>query len=304
MSNLNLLRPSAIFTKVVQLGSFKAAALEFGMSQSVVSQSVTDLEASLGVQLLYRTTRKLTVTEAGRRFFENTTMALSGLDLAIGAVKGDADAVQGTLRLTAPTILASPAFAKFIKRFTDTYPNLTLKIDLTDTHKDLIDDRCDLGIRITNPDQTIKGARLIFSTHGCLCGSRALAAALANGEALENLCFIRTPEMGKKLSLTPIGGGKKREIRPVRTLEVNSGQLVRTLVEEGAGFAVFPNFAIREALASGQMVQLLPQWTTGKYGFFTVLASRNAELSIANKFADDLCEFLNSQSSLPSDIQS
>ncbi|MBY6162219.1 LysR family transcriptional regulator [Mameliella alba] len=294
MRNIALLRPSVIFVAVVREGSFNAAAKALGISAPVVSQSVSDLEAKLGAQLLYRTTRKLTLTESGQRYFRQIAGMVEGFDSAVAEVSARSKDLRGRLRLSGPTVLASHHFAAFVQAYRAAFPGVALEIDLTDEHRDLIDERYDLVLRISGLDEPAKGARLLFETRGVVCAAPSVAP-MKDPAALEGMCWIRTPIMSGPLTLWPRGGGDGVTLAPTEQVPVNSGQLVRALVDKGMGFAVYPAFAVREALAEGRLIDLVPDWHAGKRGLFGILAARNAELSIANGFLEGLAAHLDAR---------
>lgn len=286
MHNLDLLKPAFVFATVVHEGSFRRAARTLGLSPSVVSQSVSALESALGVQLLYRSTRKLTLTEAGEGYFSRIAPSLEHIEQANGHMLEGRSGAVGRLRISAPTVIASRKFAGYLRQYREENPGVSLEVDLSDDLRDAIDDRFDLIVRIAGLDEQIKGAQLMFRTSGIICANSSCAGRVSTPADLADLCWIKTPSMGNALSVLREGNRTPATVSPKDVIVVNSGQLVRELVDAGVGFAVFPDFAIQEALQSSGVVNLLPGCTAGERGFFAIHSARNAKLSIARSFVD------------------
>lgn len=286
MHNLDLLKPAAIFATVVHEGSFRRAAKLLNLSPSVVSQAVTALEAQLGAQLLYRSTRKLTLTHLGETYFQELAAALERIGVATQEVQGNRTNPAGRLRISAPTVIASSKFAGYLGLYRERAPDVEIEIDLSDELRDAIDDRFDLVLRISELDMPTKGAELMFRTSGLLCASPRYFQQLSGPQELEQLCWIRPPTLGPGLSTLSLRDRAEERITPSDSIVVNSGQLVRELLDKGTGFAVFPDFAISEALEKGELVNILPDWTAGERGLFAVHSASNAKLSIARGFVE------------------
>jgi DNA-binding transcriptional LysR family regulator len=150
----------------------------------------------------------------------------------------------------------------------------------------------DVVIRVARPDDATKGAKLLFETEALVCASATHYAPLSTPETLATACWIKTPMMDNTVTLHHRDGGSTERVQSLKSMEVNSGQLVRQLVDQGAGFALFPPFAVRHGLNTGQLINLLPDWHAGRRGFFTILTARNAHLSVGRAFVDGLATFL------------
>ena len=140
----------AVFVQVVEAGSFTAAAEQIGVSKAVISKYVSRLEQRLGARLLQRTTRRLTLTEAGEALFQRGAGALAVLEQAEQEVARLTGAPRGRLRVTAPTYFGGSTLAPLLKDFIKRYPEITLELDLDDRITDLVRDRFDVAVRISN----------------------------------------------------------------------------------------------------------------------------------------------------------
>jgi DNA-binding transcriptional LysR family regulator len=135
---LDYLRAIAVFAKTVELGSFRGAARSLGLSPSVVSHHVAQLEAALDVALLYRTTRRLALTDAGKELFEAARDMVAAAERGLGVVSRDADNPTGTLRIAAPASLLSDALYADLAAFCAAFPRVTLAMELSDVQIDMI----------------------------------------------------------------------------------------------------------------------------------------------------------------------
>ena len=136
-----------IFTRVVELDGFSAAAKALRMPKSTMSRRVSDLEARLGVRLLQRTTRKMSLTDVGREYYARTARIIEELQEADSLVEQAQEEPSGTLRITAPADLANNFFSGIIAEFLATYPSVSIALDLSQRMVDLIEEGIDLALR-------------------------------------------------------------------------------------------------------------------------------------------------------------
>jgi len=142
---IDRLRQMAIFAKTIDHGSFRAAAKELRLSPSVVSHHISQLEESLGVALLYRSTRKLSLTSEGERLLVAARNMLQAVETELVDLSSSANTPSGELRLTMPSVLSQSHFTDRIAAFSKAYPRITLSLDFSDTRRALIDDGFDLA---------------------------------------------------------------------------------------------------------------------------------------------------------------
>jgi DNA-binding transcriptional LysR family regulator len=151
MHDLDLLRPSVAFAMVVEAGSFKGAAERLGLSAPYVSQLISDLEARLGRQLLYRSTRSISLTDSGAKFLIHARTLAEAFREGIADVREERLGLSGSLRVSAPTVLVSPVFTRLVQRFAQQHPDLHMQIDFDDKAVDPVASRVDLAIRVGDP---------------------------------------------------------------------------------------------------------------------------------------------------------
>ena len=285
--DLSLLKPAVVFATVVEAGSFRAGAERLGLSAAYVSQLVADLETRLGRQLLYRSTRKLALSSDGELFLGQARRLTEALEAGEALFREAEAGLTGRLRLSVPSVLATPAFAAIVDAFQARHPGLCLDLRLDDDPVDPLEGRIDLAIRIGPPAEDGRPARLLFRTQGVICAAPDAAQTLREPADLAGLRWIKTPAMGASLTLRD-SAGEQAELRSDEVLVTNNGQLALHLVRRGTGWAVFPEFAVREALAQGVVARVLPDWSVPEVGVWGLHSARSAGLSTGRVFLDFL----------------
>ena len=259
---IDQLRPMAVFARTVESGSFRAAAKALNLSPSVVSHHVAQLEGRLGVPLLYRSTRSLSLTPDGERLYEAARTMLTAAEAGLDAISGRSSDPTGELRLTAPAVLASGSLIDDIAAFSEKFPKIRLSINFTDQRRDLIADGIDIAIRIGwLEDSTLKLKKLYEVKRKLLAAPGYLAKRklprsptdLADWEWLQ-LSMVR-PESTFTSSR---GASHRLEFKP-RLLADDAIALYR-LSRAGLGLAVLPDFLAASDIELGHIVEVLPAW--------------------------------------------
>lgn len=288
MNDLEILRPAAVFAYVVEAGSFRGAADQLGLSAPYVSQLVADLETRLGRQLLYRSTRKISLSSDGERFLPTAQAIAQSLRDGVGAFRDHAGQLQGKLRLNVPTVLAAPLFAKIIAEFQERHPAIALSVTLDDHMVDPLDRQADLTIRIGDPAAQTHGAVKLFETRGVVCTSHQLADDVKMVRDLADLRWIKTPDMPKRITFDRIvpkaGFAQNFAVEAQSHLVTNSAQLAKELVQKSVGWAIFPEFSIQLAVTQGYLAHVVPEWATTPVGVYCVYSARQSSLSNAQSF--------------------
>jgi DNA-binding transcriptional LysR family regulator len=268
----------AIFVKVVDVGSFTGAADALELSQPVVSKSVTRLEQRLGVRLLNRTTRRISLTEAGSELYRQASKAIALLDDAqvdIGRYQAEP---RGTLRISAPTSFTLLHLRRRLAQFLERYPHVTLELVLEDRVVDIVEEGFDAAIRISVLASSSVIARRLAPCKQVICASPVYIERHGAPEALEDLlahnCIVYT--LGRDARSWRVLGEDGGEIQlPVRgNAYVNSGELEQVLALEGVGIAMLPTFYVGDALREGKLVRLLEHVRLPEIGVYVVYADR------------------------------
>lgn len=264
-----------IFARVAATGSMSEAGRALGLSPAVVSKSIRRLEEQLGVRLLQRTTRKITLTETGRGYYERLVPVLAGVEEAEAFVEGQTSALTGRLRVSAPTSFGRMHIAPHLASFMQENPGLEVELILSDAFVDIVADGFDLAVRIGELADSSLVARRLAPVRRLLCASRAYVernGAPASLKALEgHVCL--PAHNGEHWRLEGPEGAVA--FRPVGRLVTNSSEVIREAVLAGMGIALRSTWDIGPELAAGELVQVLPEYKSPEnVGLFAVYASR------------------------------
>jgi len=248
------------FVQVFDAGGFSAAARQHGRSKALLSKYVTDLEDYLGVRLMNRTTRKLSLTEAGEVYYREASALLQQLDELDATITEQTSEPRGLLRVSAPRNFGESTLAPAIYQFLCAHPKVTLDLRLEDRYVDLVDEGVDVALRISTLADSALIARKIADMHVVVSGAPALIERVgrpAHPDDLRHLpCIVdvnlqgqsnwRFSEDGRTISV-PVSG-------PVR---VNSPLAARTAAAMGLGFVVLPSYLADPLVARGELVPIL-----------------------------------------------
>ncbi|WP_421854091.1 LysR family transcriptional regulator [Oricola sp.] len=253
-----------VFQSVVDAGGFSAAARRLGTTQPSVSRRVAALEQSLGVVLFQRSTRRLTLTEAGQTFSDRIRVVLEDLDNATQAVRQTLSAPSGLLRVSAPTTLGHREIAPLLPAFHAQYPDIHVGLFLSDSYRDLIGEGYDVAIRFGVQKDSDLIARQISMSHSLICASPdylAHHAEILRPDDLEGhncLLFRQGPgrnewnfARGKETATVSVAG----------SLFSDTADALLSAGIAGLGIVHLPSWAVRSALRRGSLVELLPDWT-------------------------------------------
>jgi DNA-binding transcriptional LysR family regulator len=253
----------AVFARVVEAESFSGAARALGLSKSAVSKRVSGLEQRLGLRLLNRTTRRLSLTEAGAAFYQGCQRVVAEAAAAERAVSHLASAPRGRLKVNAPMSFGvchlGPALPDFLAR----YPELTVELTLNDRVVDLIEEGFDIAIRIAPLTETSLVARRLAPNRSLLCAAPAYLKARGRpgsvAELSHHACLLYSYQaVGDLWSLK--GPEGERRVRVSGPLRVNNGDAILAAALGGLGIALLPGFICGDDLRAGRLVRILPDW--------------------------------------------
>lgn len=289
---LDQLRQIAIFAKTIDHGSFRAAAKALRLSPSVVSHHITQLEEQLGVALLYRSTRKLSLTRDGERLIGAARKMMDAAEAGLQAVSERAPQPSGELRVTAPAVLAQSAIVKRIAEFSKTYPGVHLTLDFTDLRREVIGNGIDVALRMGwLKDSTLK-ARKLYDVDRCLIAAKSYLEARADPATpkdLEDWDWLELTQV-KLTSKFQKSGHQPITLKPSPNLSVNDAHALYHLARSGAGLAIIPEFLAHEDIAAGIIQKVLPDWNTYPVGVFAVWPPNAPKESLTALFVKFLAE--------------
>ncbi len=261
---MDRLRGMETFVTVVESGSFTAAAARLEMSAVMVGKYVALLESRLGTRLLERNTRRQSVTDAGRVFFEEAKRVLEQVNLAESAVERLRAAPAGTLRVTAPTSFGGCAIAPLVATFLQRFPDVRVELDLTNRMVDLVDEGVDLAIRIGDVRNDDLVAKYLCPYRMAICAAPDYLARHGTpqtpADLVDHLCLSHTVWTARNEWRLP---GVEGEVRWKRDaiLRCNDGYGLRMAARAGAGLLLQPEVLVAEELASGRLVRVLENFT-------------------------------------------
>ncbi|MGC0153390.1 LysR family transcriptional regulator [Chromobacterium vaccinii] len=269
-----------VFLEVVEAGSITAAAARLATSKSQVSKQLSRLEAQLGVQLLYRSTRRLTPTEAGRAYLDYCRRLRVLLRESTAALRGLNEEAAGTVRLTVPQMFASVFGAELLLAFHQQYPAITVELDISLAERDLEESGFDLAIRSAPALPPHLVARCLFFTRDWVVASPALLAG--RGEPREPGALARLPcvvhasyHRGARWLFER--AGRVEEVEVSHWLQASDYSLNRQLAEAGAGFARLPDFAAAAAVRDGRLQRVLADWNTPSHPVYLLYPKKTPQ---------------------------
>lgn len=250
------------FIAVVETGSFSEAAERLSVGKSVVSRRVSALEERLGVRLLQRTTRRLSLTEAGRELYPQAARLLAELDEAEQSVSEGQQTLRGRLRLAAPLSFGLQHLGPALNAFAAKHPEVVLDLDLNDREVNLIEEGVDLAVRIGRLDDSALVAVPLAPVRFVLCASPDYLARHGKPRHPREL----TRHMGLAYANVPdsqqwrfVGtGGEAFSVRVPTRMRANNGDVLIAAAVAGLGIVASPTFIAHRALQEGSLVPLLP----------------------------------------------
>ena len=263
----------AAFARVVEAGSFTAAARDLELSTPVVSKRIAELEHTLGTRLLHRTTRKLSLTEAGSAFYQHCARLVEEARMAEEAVARLNEAPRGLLRVTAPTGFGSSQVAAAIPSFLECYPEVHIELALSDRVVDLAEEGFDLAIRLTNEPQPNLVARRLITTRKLVCASpefwRLNGKPCTPQELTQFNCLLHPTEpMLNEWYFNGPSGVEQIEVNG--NFRVNSPAALRKAALGGLGIVRLTSFSVSQDIAAGRLETALDDYASPDVDIYLV----------------------------------
>ena len=261
------------FVYVAEHESFTRAAKELGISTAQVSRQISALEKRLNIKLLYRTTRKVSLTEEGRVFYQHCRGVLDGLDAAEQAVSNLQSKPQGRIKLTAPVTYGEQQLLPLINDFMVQYSDIEVTAFLSNQKIDLIDGGYDLAIRIGKLSDSTMMAKKLSRRTNFVCAAPAYLEKYGTPSSLSDLSqhncllgtrdywhFIDFKETDSKKTDYGKNADKEKNLRVSGTVQYNSGHSLVDAALKGLGIVQLPDYYVQKYLASGELVSLLDNY--------------------------------------------
>ncbi len=280
-----------VFAQVVAAGSLSAAGRQMGLSPAVVSKRLRRLEDRIGTRLIQRTTRQISLTEAGQGYYERVVAVLAGLDEAEAFVTRRSQQARGVLKISAPTSFGRMHIAPHLKAFMGANPDLSVNLVLSDRFVDIVADGFDIAIRIAELTDSSLVARRLAPVRRILCATPAYLTAHGTPRSLEDLDrhICLPPHNNEPWKLE--GPEGPFFYRPAGRLSTNSSEVVRECVIAGFGIALRSTWDISDELRDGRLVRVLPSVGGSRHvAVHAIYASRHFLPTKIRVFLDYLSE--------------
>lgn len=288
-----------IFYHLIEQGSFSAAARHMSLTKSVVSKRIAKLEQELGVQLLYRTTRTLTLTEAGRAFFTHAKAVYQAVATAEESIVGLGKNLSGNIKVSVPTISGELILPQVINEFNQKYPDINIDMDLDNRFVDIVNERFDLAIRTgVLPDSSLI-ARKLVDANWIVCASPQYLAKHGipkQPQALDkHNCLVYSYQETGAREWAFKDGDEVYQITVDGNLCTNNSSVLRNVALLGQGIIYVPRVLVYEDLKQGRLIQLFKDETAKCLGIYAVYSYTRQQPEKIKIFIDHLYTSFQSQ---------
>jgi DNA-binding transcriptional LysR family regulator len=284
------------FAEVVDRGGFAAAGRALGIPKSKLSRRVADLEQRLGVRLLQRTTRKLSLTEAGELYHRHAVAMREEAEAAEEAVAMVQNEPRGTIRVTCPVTLAQTTIGPVLPKFVQEHPHVRIDMLVTNRVIDLVQEGVDVALRVrpTVDDSGSLIVKKIAMTHGLLVASPRLLAREGRPQSPDDLANLPRVAMAAADGRASwhLVGPHAREFTLQHKPCVTADDLLtlRYFVLDGSGICVLPDYMVRRDIREGKLEEVLPGWAPRPSVIHAVFPSRRGLVPAVRRFLDFLGE--------------
>lgn len=284
-----------IFMAVVDEGSFIAGGQAMGLTRSAAGKAVARLEDRLGVRLLNRSTRALSLSDEGRVFYERGLQILAAVDDAEASVAARPGTPRGLLRLTVPDAFGRLVVLPLLKKYLQAWPETQVEVSFTDRQADIVEEGFDLAVRIGEaPPDTRLVSRVIARYKAMLCASPAYLAERGEPMTVDELashdCLIFSSR-NRRQSWHFLGDDGTRVRAQGRSrLRLDSGEALRDAAASGLGIAFLPDFLVAPDLAAGRLQQVLPGLEFGDVEIVAIYPTKRLLEPRVRRFIDLMVE--------------
>ncbi|CAN5200306.1 LysR family transcriptional regulator [soil metagenome] len=264
------------FTSVATKGSLTAAASAEGVAPAVVGRRIDALEARLGVKLLVRTTRRITLTHEGSAFLEDCQRLLIDLANAEASVSAGGVKASGHLRITAPAGFGRRHVAPLVPRFLATHPEVNVSLNLSDRVVDIVNESYDCAVRVGDlPDSNLVSVRLADNRRQCVATPTYLARAgtpMHPEELSRHQCLTLSSDASQSRGWAFRIDGDVSYLRPSGRVDCTDGQVLHDWCAAGLGIAWRSTWEVEREIGSGQLVSVLDDFAAPPNGIYAVFA--------------------------------
>jgi len=265
-----------LFVRVAELGSFAGAAQQLGVARSVVTRQIAGLEAHLGVKLMARSTRRLTLTSAGTAYLEKCRVILNLVEAAEIGVAEERQTPRGNIRISLPLSFGLKRLAPLLLDFSQRYPEVALDMDYSDRRVNLIEEGIDLSIRVTRRLDAGDVARRIGTSRMRVLASPDYLSRHGQpahpAELAHHVCLGYT-NAGAATSWQFVVDGQLENFSIRSRINANNGDVLTEAAAQGLGIACQPDFIAGSFIAAGRVVEILVDYPGPELGIYAMLPS-------------------------------
>lgn len=297
---MDRLQAMQTYVRVVETGSFSAVARELSSTQSAVSKQVAALEKYLGVRLLARTTRAMTPTDDGLRYFEEVRRLVGEIGEAEGQLRDGERALSGPLRVATSVGYGLRVLLPHVQSFMQKHPEVRLDLKLDDGFVDLVEQGIDVAVRIGPlADSSLIARRIATSQRLLVAGKKYLnrlgaKAALPRipQDLLQHPCIVYTELRSRNNWEFSTADGSSVTVRVQGPLQTNSSEVLRAAILDGIGIGYLPDWLLRDLLPTGQVVVLMPDWQVAPIPIHLVSPAARKHSAKVRAFGEHVAETL------------
>lgn len=290
MAQMDKLYLMQLFVKIIHLGTFSAAAQKMGITASKASKDIQLLEQTLGCKLLNRSTRSIGITSAGELYYKTAVEILASYDGLVDNLNYMKQHLTGELRITAPDLWGNEVLTPLIMAFKQTYPDVSIRAHYSNAMVDLVQENIHIAFRSTELNDQPYLSKPLAADISVLCASRsyfddkAMPICLSELEALDFISFSQNENSYNNLTFDY--QGQKRSIQLQGALSFNSKQAIFNAVRNNLGIANLPEYLVRDGLAKGEIVALLPDYKLPEKTFYAFYSQRKQESRLVSSFIE------------------
>ncbi|MCF8178825.1 MAG: LysR family transcriptional regulator [Sulfuritalea sp.] len=278
------------FVRVAEAGSFTAVADQLNVARSAITRQIAALESHLGVKLIARSTRRLSLTSAGTSYIDQCREILDRIDEAEGDLAGERQVLRGAIRASVPMTFGLLHLTPLILEFSKAHPDIRIDLDFNDRHVNLIEEGMDFALRITDhlPETTV--ARRLTSCRSVVAAAPAYLKHRGEpghpDDLAQHACLSYS--LGSRSTWTFLVNGVQRSVEVSGPLTANNGKALQEAAIQGFGIVYEPTFIAAEAIRQGQLVTILNDYPTPTYDMYAVFPGTRFVPQRVRNFVDFL----------------
>ena len=290
------LRRMVIFFHVVKAQSFSGAARQLGIARSAISRHISLLESDIGTRLLNRTTRQLSLTEAGKTYFQSCARIVAEFEAATQRINQLQDEPRGTLKIAAPVSIGNQFLTPVVRAFMQRYTEVNIELLLDDEIVDMVAENIDVSIRVGWLHDSSLIAKKLGDWSRFLCASPGYIEKHGRPETPAQLTdheWIIFTRLSAPHHWTFTKNKRQEQVQVKGRLRTNNAGVIHSSLLAGVGIAAQISFLVEEDISSGQLERLLPEWDCGKAGVYAVYQDRIYQQAKVRLFIEFVSEEFN-----------